>query len=121
MCSKTRKGNQNKFELSTEEIIGKEHNRLNMARGATKNAFEQFAKGLMEWSRIMREIDFNDFKEILEQIRGHKIADGYALELWDLMNEPHNLRQRLRSEFPKFMQLAILKQGMAGRHDDLIP
>jgi len=75
----------------------------------------------MEWSRIVNELDFREFKEILEQIRGHKIANGYAMELWDLMNEPHNLRARLRGEFPFFMQLAILKMGMAGRHDDLIP
>ena len=83
--------------------------------------FQHFAVGLMNWSHLVRTIDYSTFKAIMETVRGHPLAEEYTLKIWDLFENPVFLRDRLKNDFPKFMRIALKATRLYGEHEDLIP
>ena len=86
-----------------------------------EEAYRTFARGLQRWELLTQRIDFDLFHDILEQVRQRRIAEQYALELWDLFENPVKFRSRMKGEFIPFMVLAIQKTSMRGTHPDIIP
>jgi hypothetical protein len=119
-------GNQDKPCLSNDGIIARKELRLNMVeRGQTRGTdpFFEFMKGLQTWRKIWHDIDYHTFRGVLEEVKGHAVADGYANELFHLMDNPLTLFERMGPNvFQAFMRKIVEEELLVkGHHQDLIP
>lgn len=86
------------------------------------DSFTQLGKWLMNYDHLVQTIDFEQFKAIIEEMRGFEVGTEYALGLWDLFHNPLELRRKLRGEFPSFLRIAFqTKMRGFGQHEDLVP
>lgn len=123
ICGYTETAEENYLRKSKEAYASPKSDKAEKTLGLNmkEDPFLQFARGLMNWSQLVNTIDFETFQGMLEQLRGFKISEQYALELWDVFENPAQLRARLRGEFPEFMRIAMGKSKHFGLHKDLVP
>tara|TARA_B100000287_G_scaffold431201_1_gene487998 strand:+ start:5458 stop:5727 length:270 start_codon:yes stop_codon:yes gene_type:complete len=86
-----------------------------------QDAHELFGRGLLHWNLLVQRIDFDEFKDILESVRGFRISEEYALQCWELFPNPMELKLKLKGEFTKFSKLATMRTSGFGIHRDLTP
>ncbi len=107
-------------------MITRDDLRLNMVkRGQTRgrDPFVEFTKGLQTWRKIWHDIDYHTFRGVLEEVKGHAVAEGYANELFHLMDNPLTLFERMGSNvYIAFMRKIVQEElSVKAHHQDLIP
>ena len=86
------------------------------------DSYTTLAKWIMNYDHLVQTIDFEQFKLIVEEMRGFEVGTEYALGLWDMFHNPLELRRKLRGEFATFLRVAFHRTARDfGRHEDLVP
>ena len=86
------------------------------------DSYKLLGKWLMNYDHLVRTIDFEQFKAIVEEMRGFEVGTEYALGLWDLFHNPLELIRKLRGEFSLFLRIAFQSTMKGfGQHEDLVP
>ena len=86
------------------------------------DSYKLLGKWLMNYDHLVQTIDFEQFKAIVEEMRGFEVGTEYALGLWDLFHNPLELIRKLRGEFSLFFRIAFQSTMKGfGQHEDLVP
>ena len=93
-----------------------------MPKGGSRESgreYKVFAEGLKIWRRIENEVDFYDFHDALEMVKGFRVSQEYSERLFKMIDNPMKLYEKLGERlFTKLMKF-LIHEGMQVRHPDL--